>query len=207
MIEDHRYIQWKPKKCKDMYAIIACGVFEKEIEQLRDRLGFPFEAHYLEPGLHVDFDELKEALKAELEKCKGFEGVIVVYGQCHPKIDEILKSYHAALADCQNCVDALITRKGMENKAKQGLFFYLSPGWLDAWQEIFRRLNWGPAEARMQMGSFRGVVYLDTMEDANDREQELFEFFDFTNLPFEVMPVDLNHFQSLITRAKNKLEA
>lgn len=193
-----------------MYAIIACGVFQKEIEQLREQLGFPFEAHYLEPGLHVNFDELKEALKSELERCKGhseIEGIIVVYGQCHPKIDEILKPYKAALVDCQNCVDAFITRRGMEEKAKHGLYFYLSPGWLDAWREIFRRLNWGPAEARMQMGSFKGVVYVDTMKDAPDRELELLEFFDFTNLPFEVMPVDLSHFRSLIARAKEKLEA
>ncbi len=193
-----------------MYAIIACGVFQKEIEQLREQLGFPFEAHYLEPGLHVNFDELKEALRAELERCKGcdgIEGIIVVYGQCHPKIDDILKPYKAALVACQNCVDAFITRRGMEEKAKQGLYFYLSPGWLDAWQEIFRRLNWGPAEARMQMGSFKGVVYMDTMKDALDRELELLEFFDFTNLPFEVMPVDLSHFRSLIARAKEKLEA
>lgn len=193
--------------CKDMYAIIACGIFEKEIEQLREHLGFPFEAHYLEPGLHVDFDEIKEALRAELERCKGFEGIIVVYGLCHPRMEEILKPYRAALAECQNCVDALITRKGVEDKAKQGLYFYLSPGWLDAWKEIFRRLNWGPAEARLQMGSFKGVVYLDTMKDAADREQELFEFFDYTNLPFEVMPVSLNHFQSIIIEAKDKLEA
>jgi hypothetical protein len=190
-----------------MYAIIACGVFEKEIEQLREQLGFPFEAHYLEPGLHVDFDELKEAIVAELERCKGCEGIIVVFGQCHPRMDEILKPYRAALADCQNCVDALITRKGMEDKAKQGLYFYLSPGWLDAWREIFRRLNWDPAEARLQMGAFRGVVYMDTMKDARDRELELLEFFDFTNLLYEVMPVDLNHFKSLITEAKEKLEA
>jgi hypothetical protein len=193
--------------CKDMYAIIACGVFEKEIEQLREQLGFPFEAHYLEPGLHVDFDELKEAIVAELERCKGCEGIIVVFGQCHPRMDEILKPYRAALADCQNCVDALITRKGMEDKAKQGLYFYLSPGWLDAWREIFRRLNWDPAEARLQMGAFRGVVYMDTMKDARDRELELLEFFDFTNLLYEVMPVDLSHFKSLITEAKEKLEA
>lgn len=198
------------KKCKDMYAIIACGVFQKEIEQLRGQLGFPFEVQYIEPGLHVNFDELKDALKAELERCKGcdeIEGIIVVYGQCHPRIDEILKPYKAALADCQNCVDAFITRRGMEEKAKQGLYFYLSPGWLDVWRDIFRRLNWGLAEARLQMGSFKGVVYLDTMKDAADRELELLEFFDFTNLPFEVMPVDLSHFRSLIANAKEMLEA
>jgi len=191
-----------------MYSIIACGIFEKEIEALRPVLGFPFEAHYLGAGLHVDFGDLKEALVAELDKCKtnDSEGTIVVYGQCHPDIEEIIKPYQAALTACQNCVDAFITRKGMENKAKEGLFFYLSPGWLDAWKDIFRRLNWNQEVARMQMGSFRGSVYLDTMKDAQAREEELLEFFDFTNLPFEIMPVDLGYFKSLIVNAKERLE-
>jgi len=191
-----------------MYSIIACGIFEKEIEALRSEIGFPFEAHYLGAGLHVDFGDLKEALVAELDKCKtnDSEGTIVVYGQCHPDIEEIIKPYQAALTACQNCVDAFITRRGLENKAKDGLFFYLSPGWLDAWKDIFRRLNWNQEVARMQMGSFRGSVYLDTLKDAPAREEELLEFFDFTNLPFEIMPVDLGHFKSLIINAKEKLE-
>lgn len=193
-----------------MYAIIACGVFQKEIERLKEEQGldFPFEAHYLDPGLHVDFGELKEALKAELERCqgKGYEGIVVVYGQCHPKMDEILKTYRAALIDCQNCVDAFITHKGMEERALRGLYFYLSPGWLEAWKEIFRRMNWDQGEARLQMGPFNGVVFVDTLEDASLREQELLEFFDYTNLPFEIMPVDLNHFKSLIIKSKESLE-
>ena len=191
-----------------MYAIIACGIFQKEIEALRGELGFPFEVHYLAPGLHVDFDEIKEALTAELELCKngGYEGIIVAFGQCHPRIDDLLKPYHAALISCQNCIDAFITRKAVEKKAGEGLFFFLSPGWLDAWHDIFARLNWDPAEARLQMGSFRGTVYLDTIKDAPERELELLEFFDFTNLPFEVMSVNLDHFKSLIIKAKESLE-
>ena len=189
-----------------MYAIIACGVFEREIEAIRGELGFPFREHYLGAGLHVDFDELKEALLRELEICQDCDGIIVAYGQCHPRIGDILAPYKAALLDCQNCVDAFLTRKGMEEKAKQGLYFYLSPGWLDCWREIFSRLAWGQVEARLQMGSFRGVVYVDTLQDADQRQEELLQFFDFTNLPYEVMPVDLGHFKSLIIKAKESLE-
>jgi len=83
---------------------------------------------------------------------------------------------------------------------------YLSPGWLDAWKDIFARLNWDQAEARLQMGSFRGAIYIDTLSDAHQREEQLLEFFDFTNLPFEVMPVDLSHFKSLIIKAQERLE-
>jgi hypothetical protein len=191
-----------------MNAIVACGIFQKEIEALQGDLGFPFEAHYLEPGLHVNFDDLKAAIQAELEKARanGCEDIIVAYGQCHPKMDDIIKPYHAALIECQSCVDAFITRKVMEKKAGSGLFFYLSPGWLDAWRNIFEQLGWGQVEARLSMGSFRGVVYMDTLKDASSREQELLEFFDFTLLPFEIMPVDLNHFKSLLVKAKKSLE-
>ncbi len=189
-----------------MLAIISCGIFQKEIETLREDLGFSFEARYICPGLHVNFDELKSALQAELRGCQEFGGIIVAFGQCHPKLDEILKGHHAALIDCQNCVDAFITREAMEKNGQEGLFFYLSPGWLDAWRDIFKRLGWGQVEARMQMGSFRGAIYLNTLKDESSREKELLEFFDFTNLPFTVMPVDLSHFKSLIYKAKQQLE-
>jgi len=191
-----------------MYAIVACGIFEKEVELLRPDLGFSFQAHYLAPGLHVDFDRLQAALAAKLEECScnGAEGIIVLYGQCHPSMEKILEPHHAALLDCQNCVDALITRQGMEDKAREGLYFYLSPGWLDAWKDIFRIMNWGLEEARMGMGSFRGSVYLDTLKDASRREMDLLEFFDFTNLPFQIMPVELSYFRSLIIKAKESLE-
>ena len=191
-----------------MYTIIACGIFKDEIERLSADLGFPFKARYLGPGLHVDFDELKDALEEELKRASsdGSQGIIVAYGQCHPKIDEILKPYHAALMDCQNCVDAFISRQAVEKKAREGLFFYLSPGWLDAWKDIFKRLGWDPEIARLHMGSFKGSVYIDTMKDAQEREEELLEFFDFTNLPFTIMPMELDHFKSLIIKAIKSLE-
>ena len=188
--------------------MIVCGVFQKEIEALKEELGFPFRASYLSPGLHVDFDELRLALDKELKSAdqSGSQGIIVIYGQCHPKIDEILKPYHAALMDCQNCVDAFISRQAVEKKAREGLFFYLSPGWLDAWKDIFNRLGWDQEIARQQMGSFKGSIYIDTMKDAQEREEELLEFFDFTNLPFTIMPMELDHFKSLIIKAIKSLE-
>ena len=191
-----------------MYTIIACGIFKDEIERLSADMAIPFKVRYLGPGLHVDFDELKDALEEELKRASsdGSQGSIVAYGQCHPKIDEILKPYHAALMDCQNCVDAFISRQAVEKKAREGLFFYLSPGWLDAWKDIFKRLGWDPEIARLHMGSFKGSVYIDTMKDAQEREEELLEFFDFTNLPFTIMPMELDHFKSLIIKAIKSLE-
>jgi hypothetical protein len=189
-----------------MYAIIACGVFQKELEKIKNDLGFEFEAHYLGAGLHVDFDELAQALKTELDLCKDCDGIIVAYGECHPRINDLIKPYHTAPINCQNCIDALITRKKVEEIASAGLYFYLSPGWAECWREIFARLNWGREEARYQMGSFRGAVFIDTLKNAENYEQDLVEFLDFTLLPYEIIPADLDHFKSLILDAKKRLE-
>ncbi|NYT01614.1 MAG: DUF1638 domain-containing protein [Methanosarcinales archaeon] len=188
-----------------MYALISCGVFRDEVERVVSDLDFSVQCRYLDPGLHVDFDELSSELKRELERCRDRK-IIVAYGACHPRMEELLSPYRAALLDCQNCVDALITRREVERRAEKGLYFYLSPGWLDCWRDMFRRLNWTQEEARMELGSFKGSVYLDTLGDARSREDALMEFFDYTLLTCEIMPVNLDHFKSLIIKAKNRLE-
>lgn len=139
-----------------MYAIIACGVFRDEIEKIAGQLDFPFEACYLEAGLHVDFDDLAGALKEELESCKDHDGIIVAFGECHPRISEILAPYNAALLRCQNCIDAFITRKRVEEIADRGLYFYLSPGWVKSWRDMFERMSWSQEEARFQLAPFKG---------------------------------------------------
>ena len=191
-----------------MYAIIACGIFKDEIEKISGQLGFPFEVHCLEAGLHVNFDDLAEALKAELEECKDkdLDGTIVAYGDCHPKMAEILAPYGAVLLRCQNCIDALITRKKVEEIANRGLYFYLSPGWVESWRDMFERMNWSREEARFQLAPFKGSIFLDTLNNADEYEEGLIEFLDFTLCPYEKMPVDLDHFRSLIVEAKERLE-
>lgn len=189
-----------------MYAIIACGIFEHEIEKIADDLDFPFEMHYLEPGLHVDFDDLAAVLEAKLEECRDCDGIIVGYGQCHPQMDKILSPHKAVLLECQNCIDALITRKKVEDIAKRGLYFYLTPGWIESWKNMFARLGWDQEEVRFQLGPFKGTIFIDTLNNSEKYEQDLIMFLDYTLLVYEIMPVDLDHFRSLIEDAKEKLE-
>ncbi len=187
------------------YSMIACGVFRKEIEFISGDLDFSFEPIYLDPGLHVDFDELEAKLKEALRSCR-YDKIIVVYGACHPKMNDILSGYKAALIDCQNCIDAFITRREVERIASEGLYFYLSPGWIECWRDIFKRLGWGMEEARLEMGCFKGAIFIDTLGNGADYEEDLLEFMDFTLLPYRIIPGKLDHFRSLICEAAAKLE-
>jgi len=189
-----------------MYAIIACGIFKDEIEKIADELDFPAEFHYLDPGLHVDFDDLESDLKAKLVECKSCEGIIVAYGECHPKMAEILAPYKAELLDCQNCVDALITREKVVEIAENGLYFYLSPGWIKSWRDMFDRMRWDQEEARFQLAPFKGAIFIDSLGNVMDYQEDLIEFLDYTLLVTDIMPVDLDHFKSLIEEAKARLE-
>ena len=56
------------------------------------------------------------------------------------------------------------------------------------------------------MGAFKGSVFMDTLNNAAEYEQELIEFLDFTLLPYKIMPANLDHFKSLILDAKRRLE-
>ncbi|MGB9902643.1 DUF1638 domain-containing protein [Methanothrix sp.] len=187
------------------YSLVACGVFRKEIERISGELDFSFDPVYLDPGLHVDFDELALRLREVLESCKD-DRVIVVYGACHPKMNDLLRGFRAELIDCQNCIDAFITRREVERIASEGLYFYLTPGWVDCWREIFRRLGWGMEEARLEMGSFKGVIFIDTLGNADAYEKDLLEFMDFTLLQYSIIPGKLDHFRSLISDAAKRLE-
>lgn len=188
-----------------MHTLIACGVFRSEIERIRHDLGVDLVVNYLDPGLHVSFDDLEAALKLELERSKGSK-IIVGFGACHPRMNEILAPYGAVLLNCQNCIDAFITRAEVERRAASGLYFYLSPGWIECWRDIFSRLGWSIDEARLEMGCFKGAVFIDTLGDAPRFEEDLLEFFDYTLLLCERLSVGLEHFKSLIIDAVNSLE-
>jgi hypothetical protein len=186
------------------YALLACGVFKKEIERI-GCLGYDCKVKLLDPGLHVDFDQLLAALSSALDEARASDGTVVAFGACHPQMNEILSSYNAVLLNCQNCVDALIPRAEVERRASCGLYFYLSPGWIECWRDIFRLLGWGMEEARMALGGFRGAVFLDTLGNAGDYEMDILEFFDYTLLLVEVVPAGLDHFRSLLSDAFHRL--
>jgi len=58
----------------------------------------------------------------------------------------------------------------------------------------------------LEMGCFKGAVFIDTLGDGQRYEKDLLEFFDYTLLSCETMSVSLDHFKSLIVDALRSLE-
>ena len=71
-------------------------------------------------------------------------------------------------------------------------------GGLRLWKEIYQQGHgWDSTDARINFGSCEKIVVLDT-GIFTISDEELFEFFEYTQVPVELMPISLHYFKSLV---------
>lgn len=100
----------------------------------------------------------------------------------------------------RNCIEMLLGDK-MEAMDKEARTFYLTTGWLNNWQKIFvEGLKWDKIDARQNFGFYDRIVLLDTGLTPLD-DEKILEFFDFAEVPVEIIPVDTKHLKKLLTAA------
>jgi hypothetical protein len=79
--------------------------------------------------------------------------------------------------------------------------FYLTPGWLMKWRELFDR-GWGidEVELRQSFGYYDKILLFDTgVSEITD--EMILEFFEYTRVPIEVEQGGLDVFKSNILAA------
>lgn len=177
-----------------MTKIVACEIFRKELERVAPACADG--AVWLPAGLHVDLDQLGEALRRAVA---GNEATLCLYGACHPDIDGLASGSGGCRLPGKDCVAAFIDegqRKAFENARA----FVMTPGWLRHWRDIFQRgLHWDNTDARQNFGFYDVVVLLDFGIEPLD-EMEILEFFEFTGTPVEVVPASLDHFRGVLEK-------
>jgi hypothetical protein len=79
--------------------------------------------------------------------------------------------------------------------------FYLTPGWLQNWKDIFLQgQGWDEIDARQNMGFYDKILLLDTgVSEFSD--EELLEFFEYTQVPIEIEDIGLAVFKENIVKA------
>ncbi len=171
-----------------MTKLVGCAVFRPEAEHvLGDRAR---EITWLSPGLHADLDRLKDALERHLE---AGETACLLAG-CHPDLDRLLSARASRRLPGKDCV-AVFLDDGQRARLEARRGFVMTPGWLEHWREIFQdALGWGPVDARQAFGRYE-VVYLLDFGLAPLDDLELLAFFDFVQVPVEVVPASLDRFR------------
>lgn len=182
--------------------IVCCGILKEELELICQQENIEAQRYYINPALHVDFDMLEEELVKTLKTAsKEEEEIVVIFGSCHPEIDEIIAKYNAERLLVKDCITALIgdRQKELNQEANN---FYLTSGWLKNWREIFiEGLGWDDVDARQNFGFYDRILLVDTgIREISDRE--ILEFFEYTEVSIETLEADLSHFRDLVS---NKL--
>jgi hypothetical protein len=187
-------------------AFLACGVLRLELEQVLQQIRteglFDCEitAAYLQAGLHIDFDRLKEAILFAL-KSTAADRIILLYGsKCHPEFHEFLNERHPTTFPQSNCIE-LILGERMQEIDRLSKTFYLTPGWLLCWREFFEQgMQWDEVDMRQSFGYYDRILLADTGV-CEIADEQILEFFERTRVPIEVEQVGLSVFKGNIVLA------
>jgi hypothetical protein len=196
-------------------SILSCGIFQPELEKLLpeiiQELNFDVNVSFVPPALHVDYKKLADGITDGLEPITeqgagNGQKILLLYGSmCHPDIGEITRDSGAIYLKAGNCIEAMLSPERKSETDKSGKVFYMTAGWLKYWKDIFQGgMGWDTYDARMNMGFYDQITVLDSgIIDIAD--EDLMEFYEFTQIPVDVEPIDLDHFKRLLLGECRKL--
>ena len=197
------------------YSIVSCGIMRMELESLR-RSGFldADKVLYCAPGLHEWPRELEKQLPRQLSRAAQVSSrTIVVYGnKCFRDLKQPTRETDALIQEtvrnavrvnASNCVDMLVSLEERERLAGSEKIHWLTPGWLEHWDFIFK--DWDAGLANEMFPSYDKAVVLDALDYFNDlaatSPERILQISDWMKLPIESMPISLERLKSLIAAA------
>ncbi|MEK6776365.1 MAG: DUF1638 domain-containing protein [bacterium] len=177
--------------------LIACRIFEDELNAIL-KSNRSVEIHWIEAALHADLPRLKEVLSEELSICASAgEKIYLLYGYCHPEIDEMCRSFGVERMAADNCIHALLG-PGKE-LIEQDNTLIMTPGWIRAWPGIMKALNWNEVDVRINCGRYRRILLLEPgIRPLSD--EEILHFIDLIQVPIEIEPITLDYFNDRANR-------
>ena len=185
--------------------ILACSIYQPELEvvlgQIKEERLFACEVvvTYLPLKLHSNLKNLKEAVIKALDEISA-DRIILLYGsKCHPEFDDFLQNYQLVRFAQANCIELILGER--MNEFDSAKTFYLTPGWLTKWRELFDT-GWGIDEValRQSFGFYDRVLFFDTGV-SEITEEMILEFFEYTRVPIEVEQGNLETFRKNMVSA------
>ena len=98
-----------------------------------------------------------------------------------------------------NCIEILLGEEKVRELDNECSTFYITDGWLKNWRSIFCEgdYKWDAIDARMNFGRYERILLLDTgLTEFTD--EEIIDFYEFTEVPIETYPITLDHLKQEI---------
>ena len=194
------------------HTVVSCGTLRRELNHLKDT-GFldADKILYTAPGLHENPVELERQLVKQLNNAKRYsQKIIVIYGErCYldPKdsfrgIDKVIQEQGTGISRIQarSCVDMLASAKEREEISEGKKIYWLTPGWLEYWKQIFK--GWDSAKANETFPQNDKAILLDAVgifdEYSKNSPEKILEFCDWMKLEMEPHKISLDRFKNLL---------
>ncbi len=178
--------------------IIACATVAEELSQL----GVDEEAlTVLEFGLHINPEELKKALQAEIANTPGEEDILLGYGLCSNAIVGLTSEKHRLVVPrVDDCIALFLGSKAehLRRLAEEPGTYFLTKGWVEAADHPYReylrmvdRYGQERAErvARVLLANYTRVALINTgnyhIDEYRAFARNMAELFE---LKFEELP-------------------
>jgi hypothetical protein len=182
--------------------LIACKIFAQELEAALPP-GSDVEIIWLEAALHTDPVKLKDVLETAISEQSAQEAdVRILFGNgCHPDICGQASRCGATLPAAKNCIE-IFCEKADELQADHTMI--MTPGWIRFWQSMMKSLGWDEVDIRTNLGRYDKILLLDPglVNPGIDplTEEEIFSFFELTQVPIDLQPLDLSHFKKVLAQ-------
>ena len=182
--------------------MISCGILKNEIEQILDHYHWPVKTRFLDSSLHIDLEKLFKALSGSLKKDATRK--LVVYGTCHPQINDLLAENNAIRVPCQNCVELLLGRDRFHTELSNGAFF-LFEDWARRWEKIsFKYFGDWTIMKEIFQDSHTHILCIKT-PCSGDFKEEAEQVSRRTGLPLIWESVDLTNLETVLNKSLSNL--
>jgi hypothetical protein len=179
--------------------LLGCGILQKEVRFLIEKNGWALDTDFLDSSLHVNFEALASALQGGFTRHAGQE-VVVFYGSCHPRMDQMLEAAQTFRTEGQNCVEMLLGRDRFMQELTDGAFFLLED-WALRWDEAIGKTFGNKPEVVREIFQLSSK-YLLCMRTpcSGDFEQAAQDVGIKVGLPLRWMDVGLDHLETVLRK-------
>lgn len=182
--------------------MVGCGILHKEVDFLIKKNGWNVETQFLASSLHNYFDKLYAQLDVALDfDDKKRRDTIVVYGSCHPRMEDLLEKHHTLRTHGQNCIVMLLGYERFMEELGKGAYFLLED-WALTWEPMITEcFGKNLAVIREIFHSSHKKIIAIRTPCSTDFTAAAETAARFVDLPLEWIDVDLAHLESVLADA------
>jgi hypothetical protein len=180
--------------------LLGCGILQQEVRYLIDKNGWELETDFLDSSLHVDFSALESALQGGLARNAGRD-VVVFYGSCHPRMEQMLDAAQTFRPQGQNCVEMLLGPDRFMQELSNGAFFLLED-WALRWDAAISKAFGNKPEVIREIFQLSNQYILCLRTPCSGAfEQAAMEIGLKVGLPLRWMDVGLENLEAVLRQA------